>query len=239
VKAHNWTPASQKATYWRLRAEDRCVRCRGQMLDEWKGNVRCPACIEYQRDARAKYGKSKKGKESQRRWRSNMPRDRVERGYQRLSAARQRRKVEGICRTCPKFSLEDSVYCEPCRTRHRAEAADYARRKRKARLTGKPLAPPVTKKRRVPVLVVPIVAPVAEHIQLELPLRTRILRVARHFDELTNADVRDYLGLPDEAGNAVSSHLSRLAKVGHLERLDNRRGADAAYRLTAEGRRAA
>jgi predicted transcriptional regulator of viral defense system len=56
-------------------------------------------------------------------------------------------------------------------------------------------------------------------------------------DQVANVDVREHLGLPDEASNSVSALFGRLARKGYLQRVGS--GSDTAYRLTEAGRSAA
>lgn len=133
VANRGWTAERQRELYHRLRAEGRCVRCRGKMLPEWGNVARCPECSDIVAAARRRYYSSDWGKARQRAWRAAAPESFHEGERRRISAMRQQRKLDGICRLCKAPSLEDSVYCGPHRDATRARTRESMRRLRERR----------------------------------------------------------------------------------------------------------
>jgi hypothetical protein len=133
MSGHNWTPEQQRAKYHARRANGQCTRCGGKMLPEWGTASLCPECQEYAKRTRRTYYKSAKGKAAQKAWRDQAGEAFREKERARQRRLKQERKVDGICRCCPSPSLDDSVYCSPCRDKNRAMTRETMRRLRARR----------------------------------------------------------------------------------------------------------
>lgn len=222
---------------------EHCTRCRGAMLPEWGGYRWCPTCREEGAKRQRARTKTAKGRALHAKhcatWRGKNRED-YNAGRMDDYYARRERKQ---CIACSEPALPTGPRCQKHRDAHVQAQREYrARRAGGQQRLIKPLIKPLPRKRPAkmpaPVRRAAATEP-APHEQLELPLRVRILRVVRFYDAATGEDIREHLGLGDDARDAVSAHLSRLTKRGLLARLPDRSRAEAAYRLTDEGRRAA
>lgn len=157
---------------------------------------------------------------------------------ERIEARRLNRLTRGICGCCPEPALEDSAWCEGCREVMRARAKERARRRRHPeKYVGVPWPKFTTKRAPAPEIESP--PPPDPAVAAEPMVWQRLLRAATHYDVVTNADLREHLGLGDQDSNRISVHMRRLVQKGYLAPLGGRTGSEAAYSVTAEGRRAA
>jgi hypothetical protein len=170
--------------------------------------VRCVECAEQARLRSEAYRKTAGGKAKRAKW----SKDRY-----------HARRSDGLCVWCAKPAEPGKAMC----TEHLAThaALQQLSQIRKEEGTAAPTPVPATADRGT----VPA--------EPEPTLERRVLRIARHYDQVANLDVREHLGLPDDASNSVSALFGRLARKGYLEPVG--RGSDAAYRLTDAGRSAA
>lgn len=232
----NWTADQQRARREKLKADGRCVRCGGGMLPEWAGYVHCPECREKRAAATRKYNHTERGRERDRRWKERKRQDPEWRrkDWDRTIAYKLYKKLNGLCRDCSDPSLDDSLYCLPCRDRARKRTRDWMRRYR----AGKPQ--PTKKRRRAKVVRLTtrlIGKPYAHPEPKPETMSERVLRAASHFDEFTNEDIREATGL---SSNRVSVELGRLKRRGTIVLIRGGHGSvETTYRVSREDRRAA
>jgi hypothetical protein len=191
------------------KAARRCVQCDAGLTPE--DGVRCVECAEQARLRSEAYRKTPGGKAARARW----SKDRY-----------HARRADGLCVWCANPAEPGKAMC----TEHLAThaALQQLSQIRKEEGVSAPPVPEAADRDTVPAEPEP---------EPEPTLERRVLRIARYYDQVANLDVREYLGLPDDASNKVSALFGRLARKGYLEPVG--RGSDAAYRLTDAGRSAA
>jgi hypothetical protein len=215
--------------YQQLRADGRCVECRGQMLPEWPQTARCPDCVERLKPTITRYTSSRKGRAAKRRYYQT---DEAIAARRRWVRARDlKRKASGLCKDCGKPALDDSVYCDKHRELHRASSRDYIRRKRAAEAEGRPMVkkpkgsrtrsprlPTIRFRRRKsePVHRMPSADPVGDYRLGDLSLSKAAVRYVELHNGITMHEVGDGFGADARERNAITSALRRAAASGRL-----------------------
>jgi hypothetical protein len=191
------------------KAARRCIQCDAGLTPE--DGVRCVECAEQARLRSEAYRKTAGGKAKRAKW----SKDRY-----------HARRADGLCVWCATPAEPGKAMCTEHLAQHAALQQLSQIRKEEGAASPPPPVPATADRGAVPAEPEP-----------EPTIERRVLRIARHYDQVANVDVREHLGLPDEASNSVSALFGRLARKGYLQRVGS--GSDTAYRLTEAGRSAA
>lgn len=218
MTSKGWTAEKARAKYHRLKAEGRCSRCAGLMLEEWRGVI-CPECKEAKKINEGNRSRKRRLAGSRRNMRKYYKQD-PEKFLKRRAQYYLDKKLAGVCVSCPEYSLEDSIYCEPCREVHRRRCREAARRRRagviglgpRRGLRNKAAPKKPAREKAEPIRVDPFttLSPIADYESGDLSLRRAAVRYVELCNGISAFDVCEAFGIDDNGNiaHALSKALS-------------------------------